>query len=247
MQRIMIKLDASNVCSLSGQYNITMAFECRGEIEVCKSDVSDVIESNIISEDFCYSVSRDLRLKGDLTIFQDSEHVTLKKAFMNGQRAYFLATVNAERITILATKVRTVFITPSKSRHAIPLYNEGFFSLLAQANAFTITPHTPSSIGFEVDVSIGDSESDLFPEETDLEGYEFTAVVEVAYEGPTGVSYKEVALTSSLHANHVPRYKTCDKAVHSRAIAASPQEDERASSAVQLTASVLAVVALAFL
>ncbi len=147
----MVKLDASHVCSLSGQYNLTMAFECRGQVEVCKTDLeSDVIASIIVSEDFCYSVSHDVRLKGDLTIFQDYEHTTLKTAFMNGQRAYFLATVNAERVQILATKVRSVFITSSKDRHATPIYNELFTSSIAQANAFTITPHTPSSIGFEL-------------------------------------------------------------------------------------------------
>ncbi len=64
------------------------------------------------------------------------------------------------------------------------------------------------------------------------------------------MTYKDIALTSSLYANHVPRYKTCDKAVHIRAIAAGPQEtdgNERTSGALQLTASALAIVALAFL
>lgn len=171
---------------MTGQYNMTTLFGCRGDQALCPLDASTntgLIASSVISEDFCQIVRFDIDLNGVLEVYQDALHTTKKTAFLPTQTAYFMATVWSSKANIIESSINSVFYTlPDDTSRS--LFAAGQQTQLAQANQFAITPVNATAEGFQFVVSVGDTALDMFPVNVDGSApFQFSAVIEVEWEG----------------------------------------------------------------
>ncbi len=179
-------MEPNTACNMTGQYNLTTLFACRGPSAACPLDANTntgLIASNVVSEDFCQVVRFDIDLNGVLEVYQDAQHTTKKTAFLPSQTAYFKATVWSTKATIIDSSISSVFYTlPDSTSRS--LFAAGAQTLLAQANQFAITPINATAEGFQFVVSVGETAVDMFPVNIDSNApFLFSADIEVQWQG----------------------------------------------------------------
>jgi len=137
-------------CTLDGKYALSWKRECSpgltSECPLQAGDINTTVTYSLASENFCATITVDIGLFGNISIFEDVKYKISQTSFYIGSRAYFLLKVDSdlnhggkENIIISSCDLVTISLTPIGGTVPIVLFANGAVEIYGNSTGLNDT------------------------------------------------------------------------------------------------------------